>query len=50
MCHRVPAILMYLSLVGGKYGGRDLLSPSDFRVRPTAEPVRAAVRPCASIT
>ena len=32
-----------MRIVGGKYGGRDLLSPSDFRVRPTAEPVRAAL-------
>lgn len=32
-----------MRIVGGKYGGRDLLSPSDFRVRPTAEPVRAAM-------
>jgi 16S rRNA (guanine966-N2)-methyltransferase len=27
-------------IVGGKYKGRDLTSPNDFRVRPTAEPVR----------
>jgi 16S rRNA (guanine966-N2)-methyltransferase len=27
--------------VGGKFKGRDLVSPNDFRVRPTAEPVRA---------
>ena len=26
----------------GKFGGRDLTSPADFRVRPTAEHVRAA--------
>lgn len=32
-----------MRIVGGKYGGRDLLSPSDFRVRPTAEAVRAAM-------
>jgi len=30
-------------IVGGKYAGRDLTSPNDFRVRPTAEHVRAAV-------
>jgi 16S rRNA (guanine966-N2)-methyltransferase len=28
-------------IVGGKFAGRDLTSPSDFRVRPTAEAVRA---------
>jgi 16S rRNA (guanine966-N2)-methyltransferase len=28
-------------IVGGKFKGRDLTSPNDFRVRPTAEPVRA---------
>jgi 16S rRNA (guanine966-N2)-methyltransferase len=28
-------------IVGGKLAGRDLLSPNDFRVRPTAEHVRA---------
>jgi 16S rRNA (guanine(966)-N(2))-methyltransferase RsmD len=27
-------------IIGGKYKGRDLTSPSDFRVRPTAEKVR----------
>jgi len=32
-----------MRIVGGKYAGRDLLSPSDFRVRPTAEHVRAAL-------
>jgi len=32
-----------LRIVGGKYAGRDLTSPADFRVRPTAEHVRAAV-------
>ena len=31
-----------LRIVGGKFGGRDLTSPGDFRVRPTAEHVRAA--------
>jgi len=30
-------------IVGGKLAGRDLLGPSDFRVRPTAEHVRAAL-------
>jgi 16S rRNA (guanine966-N2)-methyltransferase len=28
-------------IVGGKFAGRDLTSPNDFRVRPTAENVRA---------
>jgi len=30
-------------IVGGKFAGRDLLSPQDWRVRPTAEHVRAAL-------
>jgi 16S rRNA (guanine966-N2)-methyltransferase len=30
-----------LRIVGGKFKGRDLTSPNDFRVRPTAEGVRA---------
>jgi len=30
-------------IVGGKFAGRDLVSPADFRVRPTAEHVRAAL-------
>jgi 16S rRNA (guanine966-N2)-methyltransferase len=30
-------------IVGGKFAGRDLTSPNDFRVRPTAEHVRAAL-------
>ena len=30
-----------MRIVGGRFGGRDLVSPSDFRVRPTAEAVRA---------
>jgi 16S rRNA (guanine966-N2)-methyltransferase len=30
-------------IVGGKYQGRTLTSPNDFRVRPTAEHVRAAM-------
>ena len=32
-----------MRIVGGKYKGRDLTSPSDFRVRPTAEKVRATL-------
>jgi 16S rRNA (guanine966-N2)-methyltransferase len=32
-----------LRIVGGKFAGRDLLSPADFRVRPTAEAVRVAL-------
>ena len=32
-----------MRIVGGKHAGRDLTSPNDFRVRPTAEPVRAAM-------
>ena len=31
-----------MRIVGGKLAGRDLVSPNDFRVRPTAEHVRAA--------
>ena len=30
-----------MRIVGGRFGGRDLVSPNDFRVRPTAEAVRA---------
>jgi 16S rRNA (guanine966-N2)-methyltransferase len=30
-------------IVGGKFAGRDLASPQDFRVRPTAETVRAGM-------
>ena len=30
-----------MRIVGGKFKGRDLTSPNDFRVRPTAEKVRA---------
>jgi 16S rRNA (guanine966-N2)-methyltransferase len=30
-------------IVGGKHAGRDLTSPKDFRVRPTAEHVRAGI-------
>jgi 16S rRNA (guanine966-N2)-methyltransferase len=30
-------------IVGGKFAGRNLVSPNDFRVRPTAEHVRAAI-------
>jgi len=32
-----------MRIVKGKFGGRDLVSPSDARVRPTAEHVRAAL-------
>jgi 16S rRNA (guanine966-N2)-methyltransferase len=32
-----------MRIVGGKFAGRDLTSPRDFRVRPTAEHVRAAL-------
>ena len=32
-----------MRIVGGKFAGRDLVSPNDFRVRPTAELVRAAM-------
>ena len=32
-----------MRIVGGKFAGMDLTSPNDFRVRPTAEPVRAAM-------
>jgi 16S rRNA (guanine966-N2)-methyltransferase len=32
-----------LRIVGGKFAGRDLTSPQDFRVRPTAEHVRAGL-------
>jgi 16S rRNA (guanine966-N2)-methyltransferase len=32
-----------MRIVGGKFAGRNLASPNDFRVRPTAEPVRAAM-------
>jgi 16S rRNA (guanine966-N2)-methyltransferase len=32
-----------MRIVGGRFAGRDLTSPSDRRVRPTAEPVRAAL-------
>jgi 16S rRNA (guanine966-N2)-methyltransferase len=32
-----------MRIVGGKFAGRDLVSPNDFRVRPTAEHVRAAM-------
>ena len=31
-----------MRIVAGKFAGRDLTSPNDFRVRPTAEHVRAA--------
>lgn len=32
-----------MRIVGGKYAGRDLTSPNDFRVHPTAEKVRVAI-------
>ena len=32
-----------MRIVGGRFAGRDLTSPNDFRVRPTAEHVRAAL-------
>lgn len=32
-----------MRIVGGTFAGRDLTSPNDFRVRPTAELVRAAM-------
>ena len=32
-----------MRIVGGRFAGRDLTSPADFRVRPTAEHVRSAV-------
>ncbi len=32
-----------MRIVGGKFAGRDLVSPNDARVRPTAELVRAAM-------
>lgn len=32
-----------MRIVGGRCRGRDLVSPNDFRVRPTAEEVRAAL-------
>ena len=32
-----------MRIVSGKFAGRDLTSPNDFRVRPTAERVRAAM-------
>jgi 16S rRNA (guanine966-N2)-methyltransferase len=35
--------LAHMRIVGGKYAGRDLTSPLDRRVRPTAEDVRVAL-------
>ncbi len=32
-----------MRIVGGRFAGRDLASPADKRVRPTAEPVRATL-------
>jgi 16S rRNA (guanine966-N2)-methyltransferase len=48
MCHmrragRTVSRRKRLRIVGGKFAGRDLTSPNDFRVRPTAEHVRAAL-------
>lgn len=37
------AYLSSMRIIGGKFAGLDLVSPNDFRVRPTAEPVRAAI-------
>lgn len=34
-----------MRIVGGRFAGRDLTSPKDFRVRPTAEHVRAGIMP-----
>src|SRR3954469_17293968 len=39
-CHKLSYAMR---IVGGKFAGRDLVSPNDFRVRPTAENVRAAI-------
>ena len=36
----LPAYLPPMRIVGGKFAGRTLTSPNDFRVRPTAEAVR----------
>ena len=38
-----PQPAAYVRIVGGKFAGRDLESPHDTRVRPTAEHVRDAV-------
>jgi 16S rRNA (guanine966-N2)-methyltransferase len=35
--------------VGGRFAGRDLVSPNDFRVRPTAEAVRAELLEALSV-
>jgi 16S rRNA (guanine966-N2)-methyltransferase len=35
--------------VGGRFAGRDLVSPNDFRVRPTAEAVRAELLQALSV-
>ncbi len=32
-----------MRIIAGAFAGRDLASPNDFRVRPTAEPVRGAL-------
>src|SRR3954467_10158338 len=39
----LPDDSSYMRIVAGKFAGRDLVSPNDFRVRPTAEAVRAAI-------
>jgi 16S rRNA (guanine966-N2)-methyltransferase len=36
-------------IVGGRFAGRDLVSPNDFRVRPTAEAVRAELLQALSV-
>ena len=41
--HASGAASDWLRIVAGKWAGRDLTSPNDFRVRPTAEHVRAAL-------
>ena len=40
---RYGVIVPWMRIVGGKFAGRKLASPGDFRVRPTAELVRAAM-------
>jgi len=41
--HRLRRDEASLRIVGGKFAGRDLTSPAESRVRPTAEHVRAAI-------
>ena len=38
-----------MRIVGGKYAGRNLTSPNDYRVRPTAELVRVGLLKIGSI-